>query len=145
MSSQFLAIRDAVKAALLQPPALASGHVLAGREVPLPTEHTQGIRVSLMRSRGELVALYGAARQWQTPVIVHLLARATAGVDAETAVDSLLASTYARLDAMAPPPGAVSVTLDPDIRWAVDEADQSVVTVTLALIVTHITTTSTLE
>lgn len=145
MSSQFLGIRDAVIAALQAPTALAGGHILPGLDVPLPPEKSQGIRVGLLRTRGEAIALAGEVRRWQTPVVVKLLARASAGVDGITAIDPLFISAYARLAAMAPPSGVVSVTLDLDFRWDTDEADQSVIAMPLVLIVTHTTTTANLE
>lgn len=145
--SMFLALVDAVVAALQQVPAVAGGRIVRGRDIPLPVEHDSGVAVSLLRSRGDAVGLHGNARQWQTSVGVQLSARAAAGADAEAAIDPLLMSAYERLQGLTPPAGSgvTSVTLEPSITWEVDEGDRPVATATLVVSITHLTTTATLE
>ena len=145
MGTQFTSVSSGVAAALLADPVIAGGHVLSGRNVPMPAEHDQAVRVSLVRSNGSMLGLNDHSLQWQTALAVEVLQRAPADGDADAAIDPLLGSVFARLAAMAPPPGAVSVTLDPAIVWDVEEGDQPVISATLQLIVTHITTTTTLE
>ena len=73
------------------------------------------------------------------------MARATSQQDGEEAIDELLGPVWAALLAMPTPAGASGIALDPLIAIAVDEADQTVTTATLALRITHITTAATLS
>lgn len=146
MASAFLSLRDGVVAALLADPAVAGGRVRPGRGTPLPEEWDSGVFVGVVRARGQRVALHGPARQWDTGIAVQASLRGTApDADVEAALDALLVEVYARLDALTPPPGVHAVTLDPAITWEVDEADRPVISATLVLVITHTTTTATLE
>lgn len=140
----FLAVTDAVRDALLAAPALAGGNVNRGRNVPLAASATAGIDVGIGAAQAQPLGLAGQTLQWETTVIVTCKARATAGTDAEAAVDPLLSSTWARLLAMTAPAGVVAMTLEPSVRWDVEEADHPLAAASLALRITHLTTTDTL-
>jgi hypothetical protein len=144
MSTAFLAITDAVLSCLQAAPALAGGRVTRGRATAVSATSQTAIAVNAARSRAEPLSMDGSALQWETTVVVTLFGRAAAGSDAEAAIDPLLVSTWDRLQSLTAPPGVVDVALDPSITWDVDEADQTVVTASLALRITHITTASAL-
>lgn len=142
--SAFLGLTDAVRAALLADPPLAGGNVQRGRGVPLPLESTQGIDVSVASSRAQSLGMSDGALQWETTVIVVCKARASAGSDAEAAIDPLLVSTWGRLLGMTLPAGVQGIALDPAIQWDIDEGDQPVAAASLGLRINHITTTAAL-
>lgn len=140
----FLDITAAVRDALLASPALAGGNVNRGRNVPLAASAVQGIDVGIGSAQAQPLGMANPALQWESTVIVTCKARAAAGTDAEAAVDPLLAATWARLLAMPAPAGVVAMTLEPAVRWDVEEADQPLAAASLALRVTHLTTTNSL-
>lgn len=146
MTTPFLGLTDAVKAALLvDPPVLPAARIKRGRNTALGTDETSGIFLNVRAADGDPLDVLGESTSWQTVVAVEIRARAARGQDAETAADALLQSTYARLRGMAAPPGAIGIALDPQIRWEIDEADQTLVAVLLALRITHLTTGAALE
>ena len=145
MTTAFLAITDAVLAALRQAPAVAGGRISRGRGTPVPASAATAVAVNVLRSRAEPLSLDGAALQWETTVGVTLFGRALSGSDAEAAIDPLIVSVWDRLQGITPPAGVVDVALEPTIAWDVDEADQTIVTAALALRITHITTSSALS
>lgn len=140
--SAFLAIGDAVLAALSAGPALAGGNIRRGRRVPVPLEHSQAIDIHVQRSTADNQFLSGGVLLWQTLVGIDLYARAAAGVDGETAIDALLAAVFARMASATPPDGVLGWVLEPAIQWDVDEADATIVQASLALRVSHYTTTA---
>jgi hypothetical protein len=137
--SVFTDIEAAVVTALTASPALAGGHVLRGRDLPVPTTRAEQVDVSLANSRGQGRTLDGAYNRWATAVVLRLRARASAGQGGTDAVDALLTATFARLAAATPPAGIARWTLEPDIEWSVDEADQTLVEARLLLRVDHFT------
>lgn len=139
--SAFLALTDAVRDALLQTPALAGGNVTRGQAVPVRASADQAIEVRIVRSTADAAVLAGSVLQWQTQVAIELYARAAAAQDGEVAIDSLLAGVFTRMSATAPPSGVISWALEPDIQWDVAEADATLVQASLALRITHFTTT----
>ncbi len=143
--SAFLALRDAAVAALLVAPAVASGFVRAGRAVPLPAERPEGVFVRLGAHSG-IAPFAGDGRvDWESSLILHLMARAPAGGNGETAVDSLLAAVYARLAATPAPGNADGWLIQTAIVYDVDEADQTIGQVELRLRLQHRTASADLD
>jgi len=136
----FLAITDAIKAALQGAPALAGVQVLRGRAVPVSAGGDQAILVNVKGARAVQLDINGDSMQWETTVAITVFQRAAIGSDAEAAIDPLLASVWATVVAIVPPAGVFGMTLDPSIQWDLDEADQIVVSAALSLRVTHYTT-----
>lgn len=133
----FLTLSDALLAVLQQPPALAGGNIRRGRGVPVPEDVDLAIDVHVQRSAGQIEDLDGAGMLWDTGIAIDLYARAADGVDAEQAIDGLLAALAARIDAAAPPEDALSWLLEPSIQWELDEADATLVQATVVLRVQH--------
>lgn len=136
--SAFLGLTDAVVAALATAPAIAPGRVRRGRRTPVPQDWAECIDVNLQRSEGSAQLLADSFTGWESLVGIDVYARATAA-DGEAAIDPLLAQVFARLATTPPPAGAASWTLEPSIRWDIDERDQTLVVASLALRVTHFT------
>lgn len=139
MSSAFLDLVAAAKAALLASPPLAGGHVYQGRERPMPQNVAQQIDIHLSNSTGRPMTLNGAVTRWDTAIGLRLRARAAAGSDGDTAADALLVAVFQRLQAVPPPAGVPRWALDPSVRWEVDEADTTLVEAQLVLRVDHFT------
>lgn len=139
--SAFLGLTDAVITALSAATALADGHIRRGRGIPVPTTWSSAIDVHAQRSTAELTYLSGGLLQWDTLIGIDVYARASAGVDGESAIDTLLAAVFTRMAAATPPTGAISWTLGPAIQWDVSEADQTLAQASLLMRVSHFTTT----
>lgn len=135
--SAFIDLRNAVRALLAAPPALAGGFIHAGRAFPLPAETAQGIFVRLARGSGQAPFAGDTRVDWGTDIVVAMAARGAAGVDGETAVDALLSSVYARIAAAAPLANADHWTVEPAVAFDVDEADQTLGSAELRLRVQH--------
>lgn len=136
----FLAITDAVAAALVGSPALGRhGKVLRGRRTPLAQADQVGLRVNAVRHTGTGVDIDGVTTQWETLVVVGLLVRALPDQDAEAAADPLLSDVWARLQAVVPPVGVTQMVLDPVITRDIDEADQTVAVANFSMRVVHLT------
>lgn len=135
----FLQIPQAVVAALALAPAIAPGRVRIGREVATPANWADAIDVMLDSSRGQAITLDGTTVRWTSLVGLRLRVRAAAGVHGIQAPDALLAAVFNRLATTQPPGGAMQWQLQPDIRWDVEEADQTVTLADLLLRVTHLT------
>jgi hypothetical protein len=140
--SAFTDIEAAVVTALTASPALAGGHVQRGRDLPVPMGRAEQVDVALASSRGQGRTLDGAYNRWATAVVLRLRARASAGQGGTDAVDALLSAVFTRLAAASPPAGVARWTLEPDIEWSVDEADQTLVEARLVLRVDHFTGTA---
>jgi len=138
MSSAFLAVTDAVVAALRQAPAVSSD-IQRGRATPVVQPKATAVRVSAVQSAAAPLDLSADTMEWKTGVVVSLYARAAAGQDGEQAIDALLVNAWTRVQAMAMPAGVFDVVLDPRVSWDVDEADQTTVRADLSLAITHIT------
>lgn len=135
----FLDLPNAVVTALAQAPAIAAGRVRVGRELPMPQEWANAIDVVLASSSGRMLTLDAQSVRWTTLLGLRIRTRAAAGVDGHTAPDALLAAVFARIATTAPPAGAMSWQLQPQLRWDIDEADQTITQVDLVLAVDHIT------
>lgn len=136
----FLALTDALKAALQAAPALAGVPVVRGRAVPFAAGVDRGIALNIKASRATQLDINGDSMQWDTTVAIALFQRAAVNSDAEAAIDPLLASVWATVVGLTPPAGVYGMTLDPSIQWDVEEADQIVVSATMALRISHYTT-----
>ena len=140
--SAFLALAQAAVAALVASPALAGGRVVMGRDRPMPEHHASQIDVMLDSSRSRASTLDGTFTRWDTTIGLRLRTRAAAGSDGLTAVDALLADVFARLAATPPPAGAARWALASDVRWEIDEADQTLCEAQLLLRIDHFTNSS---
>lgn len=140
-----LTLTTPIKAALVGLPALNGGKVYRGRDVVLPRDEQRGIRINTVRHAGKTLDVAGTHLLWTGDLAITLMARATSKQDGEEAIDELLGPVWAALLAMPAPPGANGIALDPLIAIALDEADQTVTTATLALRITHITTAADLQ
>lgn len=141
MSSAFLGLGDAVVAALSAVPALAGGRIRRGRGVPVPTSYATAIDVHVQRSAADNQYLSGSLLRWDTLVGIDLYARAAAGTDGEAAIDGLLQSVFTRMGQATPPSGVIGWVLEPTITWDVAESDTTLVQASLALRVSHFTST----
>lgn len=141
MSSAFLGLSDAVVTALNTPTALAGGRIRRGRGVPVPTSHATAIDVHVQRSTADTQYLSGSLLRWETLVGIDLYARAAAGTDGEAAIDTLLQDVFTRMAGATPPSGVIGWVLEPAITWDVAEADVPLVQASLALRVSHFTST----
>jgi hypothetical protein len=137
----FADLGAAVRDIMLTPTPLAGGNVRRGRRVPVPANVAEAIDVHVQRSTGDNAQLDGALLQWETLVGIDLYARAAAAGDGEAAIDPLLQAVFARINNTPAPAGAIAWALQPAIQWDVDEADQTLVQASLALRITHFTTT----
>lgn len=141
----FLAITDAVAAALAGAPALGRyGKVLRGRRTALAQADQTGLRVNAVRHTGTVLDIDGQTTQWETLVAIGVLVRAQPDQDAEAATDPLLSDVWARLQTVTPPAGVTQLVLDPVISRDIDEADQTVAVATFSMRVTHLTQGATL-
>lgn len=136
--SAFLALTEALRAALAA--ALPGVQVTRGRAVPLSAGTDQGVLINAKASRAAQLDINGDALQWETTVAVTLYARAAINSDAEAAIDPLLLSVWAALVGITPPAGVYGITLDPSITWDIEEADQVLVSASMALRINHYTT-----
>lgn len=141
MTTPFLAITTAVRDALVAAPAVVpAARVRRGRPSIAQLSEPNAIFLAAERATGKQLDIAGTMTEWETIVSVHIMARATSGQDAEAAVDPLLEAAWARLYAMAPPAGAQSSVLEPQVAWEADADGQPVGSATLMLRVTHHTT-----
>ena len=140
----FADLSAAVKAALIQAPALAGGRVYRARHVDLEQGASSCIEISPIEHQAEALDLAGPVRMWQTTLAVLIKVRAAAGIDAEAALDPLLGDVWQRLSEMALPTGARGITLVPRIRIDFEETERTVATAALALQIDHVTTTTAL-
>ena len=136
MSSAFVIVSAAVKAKLLEAPALAGGFVKRGRAIPLPAELDEGLFVRIERTVGSGGTL--GVTDWDTAIAVEGVKRVPPGTDSDDAIDPLLAATYERLrNAVGIAAGVMDIVPDPEIRWEVAEADDTLVGFVLLLRVNH--------
>ena len=146
MTTAFLALSTAITDALRPVVSTRVGNVLRGRRVSLAQGQTQGLRINSVQHAAKPLDLAGAHLQWETTLVVGILARATSDSDAEATLDPLLAAVWQALAALtaSPPAGCFGIVLDPQIGIDLDEADQTVTVASLALRITHITDGATL-
>jgi hypothetical protein len=135
----FLNLPAYVAGALAQAPAIASGHVRVGRELPMPQGWDEAVDIVLSSSTGRALTLDNRATRWTTLLGLRIRTRAAAGSDGHTGPDALLADVFNRISYSTPPPGTMAWQLQPQLRWDIDEADQTITQVDLVLAVDHIT------
>lgn len=140
----FADLSAAVKAALVQAPALAGGRVHRARHVVLEQGAASCIEISPVQHQAEALGMAGPALMWQTTLAVLIKVRAAAGIDAEAALDPLIGDVWQRLKDMAMPAGVRGITLAPLIRIDFEETERTVATAALALQIDHVTTTTAL-
>ena len=143
--SAHLALTQALVDALGQAPAIAGGRIYRGRMRAMPAEHTSALFVGIVRSTGTQPFAGDGRTDWQTTVAVDVCARASAGVDGLTAVDTVLQDVYARLATYNPPADVSAWLIEPAIAWEVDEADQTIACATVSLRVQHRTQSGSLS
>lgn len=138
------ALTQAVVDALAQAPAIAGGRIYRGRRLQMPAEHASAVYVGLARSSGMQPFAGDASTDWSTVIVIDLCARASAGVDGLTAVDSLLDAVYERLASVAPPQAAQAWLIEPQLEWEIDEAEQTLGAATLVMRASHRTASGSL-
>jgi hypothetical protein len=139
-NTQHSAMRDAVVAALLAAPALASGRIEARRRRPVAAEVASQINVYLEDSTptdGPIGTTY-----WATRVRVECVARAATGLDSETVADALAVQVHARL-LTDPSLGGLAIdTVVTSMAWTDDELETSLSACQQLFQVTHATPTA---
>mgnify|MGYP000234499876 CR=1 FL=1 len=144
MSTAFVAIAEALAAALLVPPALADGLVRANPTTALERDKATGIAVRLQSA--QQVGAGPCAAEWRSTYGVECIARSNTGADPAAAVDALLAAVWVRIAALDLAALSVSdVLLDPQIDWEYDTAETPMAAATLRLTVAHFTERTTLN
>lgn len=134
----FATLTAAVKALMLQAPALADGNVWRGRLRPIPAEHQHAIVIRIASAPGAVSGIKLGPIDWNTVIEVDLYARCTPAQDPEDAVDTLLGDAFARLAANpALAAGVMDTLAEPQLDWQFAEADNTLVCVTLQLRVIH--------
>lgn len=143
-ATAFHQIAQAVKAALLQSPALASGRVDLPRRHPVPAEWSEYIEVSVATSDGTWPYVgAGTPGQWQSAVTVDIYARAAAGQQPHDRLDDLLAATALRLSTLdLAALGAVDVLPNVRIDWDWADGAEPMEKVAYQFVVRHDTRTA---
>lgn len=128
----FLGATDAALAVLAEDPPIADV-VRRGRDLPVAEQYDTAIDVAIARAFGEHDTADGTTLEWDALVGIQLSARATAGQDAEQAIDGLLGDVFTRMAAADPPEGLQLWSMQPAIQWSIDEADDTLVRASLTL------------
>lgn len=133
-----IVLREAVAQLLKADVPLASGRIESRRKrQPMPQTASEEIRVWLHTSDGKRADIGGRKYEWMTVIAVHCLARDSAGIDAETRVDSLAQAVTARILNSARLGGlALDVELG-RITWDGEELDVGIADTVLAFSIKH--------
>lgn len=136
------AIQQALVAALLAAPAVASGAVHTNRARPISAQQPTAVAVRLERTEGNTATL--GAVDWRTTYTVECYTTAPASADPAQAVDALLAAVWARLAALQPAAvgqGLMDLQTEPAIAWDYEDGtERTTVCATLRVTATHRTT-----
>ena len=144
--SAHLAIQQAIAAALLAAPAVASGNVRQNATRPVASASTQGVVVRLAQSSAATPQVLAGPYNWTTRFEVECLARASSGsADPVAAVDTLLEAVWSRLSTLNTTGlGVVDVRMQPAIDWQLDDSETPVAAATVYLLVNHRTASTSL-
>jgi len=142
MSTAFATIAATLLAALKATPALAAGRVYTNPTRAIQDSFTPAIVLRLDAAEATEYPL--GVHSWRTAFVVECYARASSGQDPMTAVDTLLADTWARLAALDATTLGADLSLSPKIDWQYDAADTPVVCAVIRLTAQHYTDTTTL-
>lgn len=143
MSSAFLAIAQAIAAALASAPALAGVLVFQNRLRPLQEDQARAVVVRTERGVGQEVVL--GMVDWQTDYAIECYGRGATGADAGAAVDDLVQAVWARLVTVDLSAWQVlASTLNPDIAWDYGDAETPFACAIFRLQILHRTPTATL-
>ena len=122
MSSAFLAIAQAIAAALASAPALAGVLVFQNRLRPLQEDQARAVVVRTERAAGQEIVL--GMLDWQTDYVIECYGRGATGADAGAAVDDLVQAVWQCLAAVNLSSFQVmGATLNPDIGWDYGDAE----------------------
>jgi len=136
-ATAFADLTAAVKALLMQAPAVAGGLVSRGRLRPLQPGQACSVLI-LPAVAQRQPGMTSGPGQWLTTVVLELQARAAPAQDPEDALDALLAAVFTRLQQLPQAaPGVADAMGDPRIEWELMEADTSVAVARLAIGVQH--------
>ena len=136
----FAAIAAVLLATLKATPALAAGRVYTN-----PARAIQDSSAIVLRLDAAEATEYPlGVHAWSTAFAVECYARASSGQDPMTAVDTLLADTWARLAALDATTLGADLSLNPKIDWQYDNTDTPVACAVIHLIARHYTDTTTL-
>jgi hypothetical protein len=145
MTTQHLAMRDAIVDLLKQEPPLADGRVYGGRKRPLPASASSAIVVRLERTASTLASVQGGRTSWATLISIECYGRIEGAGD--SVADQLLEDIFARLETDSNL-GGKAMDTEPlagdTISWDYDELDTSLECATARFLVRHQTTGRTL-
>ena len=142
-ATAFIGIQAAIVAALATAPALAGGRIHTNHLRPISAGHATALVVRLDQSAASPETL--GALDWITSYVVECYARAATGSDPANAVDGLLSTAWARLNALNPVGlGVSAITVQPAIDWQYDTTDTPVACALIRVQVQHRTATATL-
>ena len=144
--SAHLAIQQAIAAALLAAPAVASGNVRQNATRPVASASTQAVVVRLAQSSAATPQVLAGPYTWTTRFEVECLARAAIGTaDPVAAVDTLLEAVWSRLSTLNTTGlGVMDVRMQPTIDWQLDDSETPLASATVYLQVTHRTASTSL-
>lgn len=142
----FADIHNAVIDVLRAAPALADGEVMKNRLRPLSKSTMRAVVVRLEPHSDASESMLGAL-DWITAFSIECYGRSATGPEAEDAADTLLSSVFQRLSSapLTGQHGITSTTVKPAIEWQADTTGEGMACHTLTFVVTHRTTTSTLN
>ncbi len=142
----FADIQNAIVDVLCAAPSVADGEVMKNRLRPLSMSTRRAVVVRLEpRSEASEKAL--GALDWITFFAIECYGRSGLGQDAEDVADALLGEVFQRL-LSAPLDGQHGITgtaVQPSVEWQRDPTDSNIACNVLTFVVTHRTTTSTLN
>lgn len=114
-STAFEQIAQAVKAKLLEAPALAGGRIYLNLDRALPATTDSAVNIVLGDSNASETAL--GAHDWSTQIDVECYARGTSTASDDDAADALLSVVWTRLHSFSPAGlGLMSFAIEPSIR-----------------------------
>lgn len=142
MSTAFATLQASLLAAIVATPSLAGGRVSVNRMRPIPAGQDTAIVLRLEAAEGHEFVI--GSIDWNSTYVVECYARGSAGADPESAVDTLLLDTWARLAALDFSQIGAAVTVDPKIQWQYDETDTPIVCAVIHLSAQHTTTSASL-
>lgn len=141
-NSQHQSIVEAVQALLTAAPALASGRVFEGRDMPLGSDVVSQIHVFANDSEPNADILTGAPVDWLSQIAIVIRARrdTTTGYSAEKVADALFVDVWSRVMAAQSLGGlAMQLQVGP-VQRDRDQADPDVAAFTWLFHIVHRTT-----
>jgi hypothetical protein len=116
---------------------VAGGNIFQGRAFALQEGISQGVFIRPVRSVGSSPFMGDGRNDWDTDIEITCVARATADVDGQGAVDWLVNAVFERLKAATPPDSANGWAVLPQITWDTVETDQTVGSASIHVRIQH--------